>query len=110
MINDTISSLEEKIRNAELLKNNNKEELLKLISNLKEEIAKISGTHTEDAVSIADFTAISTKESIRKNKNSKLIDLSIEGMRTSVKKFEVSHPDLVETVNSICNYLSNLGI
>jgi len=34
----------------------------------------------------------------------------LQGLSTSAKGFESSHPKLVGIVNSICNTLSNIGI
>jgi hypothetical protein len=59
MIHDTIGKIEERIRQAEAIKGENKEELLRLLANLKSEVTEISGTHADQAQSIAGFTAVS---------------------------------------------------
>lgn len=112
MIKQTISRIEDKINNAPALKEESKAELLGLIGDLKEEISSLSKTSTERAESITGFVNISTHEAIRQDgdKNRRLLDLSIEGLASSVEDIEVTHPRLVQTVNSICNMLSNLGV
>jgi len=110
MINDTISQIEVKIKNSGSLNDSNKEELLKLVTNLKNEVIDLSKTHSEDAASIANFTNVSADEAIRQKQNYKLLNISLEGMRTSVEKFETTHPELVKRVNAVCNFLANLGI
>ncbi len=39
-----------------------------------------------------------------------LLNLSIEGLASSVQGFETSHPRLAEIINTFCTMLSNLGI
>jgi len=106
----TIDKIEEKLRETESLNEKNKSELLNLLSTLKVEIADLSKTHNEQAESITGFAKLSTHEATRQEKNPELLKLSIEGLGSSVRGFESSHPGLVNVVNSICSMLSNLGI
>jgi hypothetical protein len=110
MIQNTIAELEAKIQRAEAVKPENKEELLQLLSTLRSEIAAFSKTHGEDAESIAGFTTVSTNEAIRTRKNPELVNLSLQGLSSSVSEFEESHPGLVRIVNRICETLASLGI
>jgi len=110
MIQDTISKLEERLRNAGSVKDHNRTELLALLATLKSEVSGLSETDADKAQSIAGFTAVSTHEAIREQKNPELADLSLKGLASSVQGFEESHPKLVQVVNSICTTLSNLGI
>ena len=110
MIQDTISKIEERIRAAEAVGGENKAELLKLLAALKSEVSGLSQTHSEEAQSIAGFTAVSTHEATREEPNPELVNLSLKGLSSSVQGFEESHPRLVQVVNSICTTLSNLGI
>ncbi|HMV43218.1 MAG TPA: DUF4404 family protein [Leptospiraceae bacterium] len=109
MIQDTITKIEENIRDSKSLDVAKKEELLGLVVSLKKEVVELSATNKEDAETVANFTKASTHEVIKSNKNKDLIDLSIKGLSESVSKFEASHPDLVSVVNSICVSLSNSG-
>jgi Domain of unknown function (DUF4404) len=110
MIENTIAELEAKIQRAEAVKPGNKEELLQLLSTLRSEIEAFSKTHGEDAERIAGFATVSTNEAIRTRKNPELVNLSLQGLSSSVSEFEESHPDLVRIVNRICETLANLGI
>jgi len=53
---------------------------------------------------------LSAHEATRSEKNSELFNLSIEGLTSSVQGFEVSHPRLVELINTFCAMLARLGI
>ena len=110
MIQNTIEKIENKVKKIDSLKDESKTQLLNLLSTLKSEIAELSKSKGEQAESIIGFAEISTHEATRQDKNPQLLELSIDGLSTSVKGFEVSHPSLVGTVNSICVMLSNLGI
>ena len=110
MVEETITQIEARIKKAKSLDDERKKELLDLLSTLKTEVSKLSKTDAEDAQSIAVFTEVSIHEAIREEKNPQLLKLSLQGLSTSVERFENSHPKLVGIVNSICNTLSNIGI
>jgi hypothetical protein len=110
MIEDTIAKIEAQLEAAQAIKPERKQELLRLLETLKSEVATISNTHREQAASIARFTEVSTHEATRTTQDQQLLDLSLEGLRSSARSFEDSHPRLVEIVNSISRTLSNLGI
>lgn len=109
MIQDRLEKIEERLKQSKIT-DSEKAELLNLMASLKTEIAGLSKTHREQAESIAGFAEISAHEATRNEKSTALINLSIEGLNTSVREFEVSHPDLVEVINRFCTMLSNLGI
>jgi hypothetical protein len=110
MIEETIQKIEARIQGSEAIKDDRRRELLELLGTLKSEVADLSTTHGEQAQSIAGFTELSTHEATRTEQNPQLLDLSLQGLASSVKGFEGSHPRLVQIVNSISNTLSNLGI
>ena len=110
MIQDTIAKIEAQIQKGSSIKDENKAQLLGLLATLKSEIEKLAEAHGEQAESIAGFTRISTHEATRQNKDLQLMKLSAKGLSSSVKGFEMSHPKLVEIVNSISQLLSNMGI
>ena len=110
MIQDTIEKLEASVEQASALKNENKAELLQLLSTLKSEVGELAKTHADAAHSIAGFAAVSTHEATRAAPDPKLVEISLSGLSQSVAEFEGTHPRLVQIVNSICNALSNLGI
>ena len=110
MIDNTLGKIEDRIRGAEAIKEERREELLQLLGTLKSEVAELSKTHEEQAQSIASFTEVSTHEATRAEQNPELLKLSLEGLGSSVREFEQSHPRLVQIVNAISSTLSNLGI
>jgi hypothetical protein len=110
MIDNTIGKIEDRIRGAEAIKDERRQELLQLLGTLKSEVAELSKTHGEQAESIAGFTDLSTHEATRTEQNPELLKLSLQGLGTSVSEFEGSHPRLVQIVNAISSTLSNLGI
>jgi hypothetical protein len=110
MIDETLGKIEERIRNNESVEEGRKSELLKLLGTLKAEVDDLSKTHREHAESIAGFTQLSAHEATREQKDPRLLQLSIDGLSTSVAGLEKTHPKLVGIVNSFCVTLSNLGI
>ena len=110
MIQETLAQIKKKIEKSESVKDENKKELMDLLSVLQSEIEQLSETDQDHAESILGFTQTSTHESIRKNKDPNLQKTSLDSLQASVHGFESSHPKLVEIVNSISTALSNLGI
>lgn len=110
MIEETVGKIESRIKAAESISPERKQELVHLLGTLKAEVAELSKTHGEQAQSIAGFTEVSTHEATRAEQNPQLLKLSLEGLTGSVEGFEKSHPRLVQIVNTISNTLSNLGI
>jgi hypothetical protein len=110
MIKKTINAIEEKVRQLDSMEKDNRAELLTLLSTLKTEIEELAKTCREEAESILGFATVSTHETLRQEKNPHLVRVSLEGLSSSVKGFETSHPTLVGTVNRICVMLSNIGI
>ncbi|MEN6621242.1 MAG: DUF4404 family protein [Smithella sp.] len=110
MIQDRIDKIEKKIKESKEVKENEKDELLNLLTNLRTEINDLSKTHKEHADSIVRFTEISAHEATRKEKNPELLNLSIEGLTSSIEGFEVSHPTLVGIINRISTMFYNIGI
>jgi len=110
MIDNTIAQIEARLQSAKNLPEERREDLLALVATLKQEVARLSQTHVEQAESIAGFTSVSAHEATRGQQNPELLELSLRGLRSSVEGFERSHPKLVQLVNAISSTLSNLGI
>src|SRR4051812_3857857 len=110
MLEDTLSKLEARIQNAGNVRDENRQELLQLISQLKTEISRLPKTHQEQAESIASFADLSTHEAMRESRNPETLKHSTAGLESSVDEFEKSHPQLVAVVNRIATTLSNMGI
>ena len=110
MEQNTIEKIEKKISTNKSLNESDKTQLLNLLATLKPEMAKFSNDHAEHAESVTGFIERSTHEALRQQKNPTLLTLAIDGLSASVKGFEVSHPQLVENVNTIASALANIGI
>ncbi len=110
MLEETISKIESKLQTTGAIKEENRSELLELVSTLKKEVAALSKTHDEQAESIAGFANVSAHEATRQEKNPELLKVSLQGLSSSVEGFEKSHPELVAIVNRICTTLSNMGV
>ncbi|HIG29509.1 MAG TPA: DUF4404 family protein [Verrucomicrobiales bacterium] len=110
MIRTTIEKIESRIQNSGGINTEQKQDLLGLMGSLKSEILELSKTNAEQAHSVAGFTDVTTHEATREQVNHTLLKTSLDGLSYSVKEFEISHPQLVEVVNTICVRLSNMGI
>ena len=110
LIQETITQIEARMKEAESLNDEKKRDILNLLSTLKTEIFEFSKTHPEHTQSIRSFAKVSIHGAIREEKNPQLLKLSLLGLSTSVKGFESSHPKLVGIVNSIGLTLSKSGI
>jgi len=110
MIETTLSQLETRVKNAGNISEAQKSELLKLLSKLKSEVLDLSKTKAEHAESISGFIERSTHEATRKEKNPSLLKHALDGLKMSVKEFELTHPKLVEDVNYVSTVLANMGI
>jgi uncharacterized coiled-coil DUF342 family protein len=88
---DSLEQLEVRLQETYSLNPQQKDELLRLLADLKQEIADLSKTHEEHAHSIARFTDLSAHEATRRHKNQDLLRMAIEGLSTSVAECE-SHP------------------
>ncbi|MFH1037100.1 MAG: DUF4404 domain-containing protein [PVC group bacterium] len=110
MIDKTVKKIEETVAGAPSLSEEKREQLLALLGELKTEITRLSRTHRETALSIADKSHASARHATREDRDEQAVAASIDDLTAVVKKFEASHPGLVSVVNSFCNALADLGI
>jgi len=110
MINNTMDKIEGKIKNSIHITDENKDEYLKMIETLRQEISELSETEKDQAETITGFAGVTAHEATKNEQNPELIKISVDGLKTSIEGFEVSNPRLVSIVNSFCSLLSNLGI
>ena len=110
MIEDTLANIEAAIRKIEAADPGRKSELLRLLGELKQQMRLLDKTHAENAGSVAGFADAAAHEATRQTPEPDLLKLSLDGLARSVRGFESSHPQLVETVDEICRELSSLGI
>lgn len=110
MIDETLGKIESRIQGAGSIPPEKREELLQLVSTLKGEVAELSKTNADQAQSIAGFTDVSIHEATRSDPDPQLLQVSLEGLTSTVRGFEETHPRLVQIVNGISTTLANLGI
>lgn len=110
MTSKTLEQIKEKIKDSPNIPEKNKAEYVSLLAELSAEIEELKETDQEKVESIKAFTKISAHEATRKEIDANLMKISIDGLSESVKEFEISYPRLVSVVNSICDFLSKLGI
>ena len=110
MVDETIARIEERIRTNDALPAEKKQELLSLVNALKTEVQSLAQTHGDEVKSIAAFTETSVYEATRGQPDAELLRHSLDGMKLSVRRFEVSHPSLVGLINTIGQTLWKIGI
>lgn len=110
MLKHTLEKIESKIKQSPNIPDSKKNEYFELLNELNTEITELSKTEKETAESIKGFTKISAHEATRDTPDPRLIQISMEGLSSSVKELHASYPKLVNTVNSICTFLSKIGI
>lgn len=110
MIQDTLRKIETRLQEAPNLPPETRVALESLLNDLKEEVSVLSEDRQEAVESIAGFTDSSTREALRQTQDPDLLDVSLDGLKRSVRDFELSHPKLTDIVNGICHQLSDLGI
>jgi hypothetical protein len=110
MIQDRIDKIEATLRNSPNLAAETRDELLKLIADLKAEVTPLAGSHSEDVQSIAGFADASVHEATRSEQKPALFEAALKGLSRSVQGFEASHPRLVQVVDRLALTLSNMGI
>ncbi len=110
MLKHTLEKIESKIKQSPNIPEEKKKEYFELLNDLNSEISELNKTQKETAQSIKGFTKISAHEATRDQIDPLLVKISLEGLSSSVKELHASYPKLVNTVNSICSFLSKLGI
>jgi Domain of unknown function (DUF4404) len=109
MLDETIAQLQAELDGADVGPEK-KAELLRLLSSLRAEVGQLAQTDADQAKSIAAFAHLSAHEATRTRPRRELLELSLTGLRKSVREFEQTHPRLVEAVGSLATSLSNLGV
>src|SRR5262245_59431992 len=105
-----LNDVENRVMEHDDIPETTKAELLRLLTLLKSEIAKIEYTHAEHAESVVSLAERSMHEAIRQPKNPQHAASALHELAESVAELEVSHPQLVNVVNAISILLSNIGI
>jgi hypothetical protein len=110
MIDDTIAKIEQAILRAGEAHPSQREELIRLLEQLREEVRALPASEADRARSIAHFAQAAAHEAARRETSPRLLELSGEGLKESVAGFEGAHPELISVVNKISSLLSSIGI
>jgi hypothetical protein len=107
---EQLGHLEARIQETHELSLQQKEELLRLVSELKEAMATFPTppeAHAPSGTRVADTAAA---EGTRHDTRQHPMRLAMDDVSASVEAFEASHPELVTAVNQISTLLANMGI
>ena len=110
MLKHTLERIESKIKLSPNIPEDKKKEYFALLNELNDEINELSKAEKEKAQSIKGFTKITAHEATREQVDPHLMQISLEGLSSSVRELHASYPKLVNTVNAICAFLSKIGI
>ena len=110
MIEETVAKIEQAIQRAGKADPQHKQELIRLLGQLKAEVRALPAGQADKARSIAHFAEAAAHEATRQDKSAKLLELSRGALQESVVGFEASHPQLTAVVNDICGLLAGIGI
>lgn len=110
MLGDTIKRIEQEIGHNKTISDQKRNELMTLLDELKIEINELSKSHSDKARNIAKITEASVQVATSETPDQELLDNSLNGMKLSVRTFEVTHPKLVGLINTIGQTLNNIGI
>ena len=109
MINDTINKIEHILSESTRLPEHKKTTLLKLVNTLRTELGALEHTHKSDADLLVLLIKLVTFQKLHHPTHA-VESHTDSGIATALTSFESSHPELVQTVRTICVSLSNLGI
>ena len=112
MIEEILSRVEQRLRRADGLAGKNRDELLSLIQQLRQDLG-LAATELdlpEQLQSVLHFTQASAHEALQPDQDPELLQLALTGLARSVEGFEASHPRLVSIVGAIGQALGNMGI
>jgi hypothetical protein len=107
---DRLLQLEARIHESHDLNPQQKAELLQLLAELKEAMAEGSISHAAHTPGTTNVPDRSAPESTRQDTLQHPVRLAMDDLATSVEAFEASHPEFVNTVNTISMLLANMGI
>jgi hypothetical protein len=107
---DRLGHLEARIQETHELSPQQKEELLRLVSELKEAMAAFPTSPEAHAPGREPVPDTAEAETPRQDTPQHPLRSAMDDVSTSVEAFEASHPELVNTVNQISMLLANMGI
>jgi DNA-binding NarL/FixJ family response regulator len=110
MIPERIAQIEATLNNADNVPEATRRELLELLASLKAEVASLVATNREGAQQITGRAETAVQAAVRREEQPDEAAEAVEGLASSVRDFEASHPKLVQVVDRLALVLSNMGI
>lgn len=110
MLSETFKKIDRLVLESEHLSDSEKNELIELVNQLKDELDTVSDVYNDHVQSIANFAHSSAHETLSTTSDNELKELSFKGLNQSIRKFEVSHPNLTTVISLISRTLSRLGV
>jgi hypothetical protein len=110
MLQDTIARLEAKLNQSADVNPQTREELLRLLRTLQDEVAAMARDDAARADRIAEYANASASEVAHGSPSPERLQGSLGELSRSVEGFETTYPRLVEVVNRLASTLANLGI
>jgi len=110
MIQDRIAKIEATLSSSPNIPAETRQELLALLAELKAEVGPFAVTHGEQAQSITQLTGTAVEKATSGVQGPEETAEALEGLTSSVRDFEASHPRLVQIVDRLALTLSNMGI
>ncbi len=110
MIQDRIAKIEATLSNSPNIPAETRQELLGLLAELKAEVTPLAVTHEAEAHSITQLTDDAVRQAAHGEQPTEETTQALEGLASSVRDFEASHPRLVQIVDRLALTLSNMGI
>ena len=110
MANDTLSRIEDILKDAQALTPEKKAELLGLLAKLRQEMEGLDPAHAREAENFASQARALTLQALSPDHDRETLRHALSGLAGSLQRFEQSHPQLVQITNRICTALSNFGI
>jgi Domain of unknown function (DUF4404) len=107
---DSLIQLEARIHQTHDLNPQQKEEFLRLISELKAATADFSTTHDQPTQRRTHVNDSSPQVATGQDTSQHPLRTAMEDLATSVEAFEASHPEVVNAVNRLSTLLANMGI
>lgn len=110
MIDPILDRIEAHLRESSTLDSAQREALLRLVDELRKELAILAQDNPEHARSVAGLAETSAYESTRQEPSPRVHRLSLDALEAAVDGLEQEYPSLVRCINEICLLLSNMGI
>jgi hypothetical protein len=107
---EQLRHLEARIHETSELNPQQKEELLRLISEVKEAMAAFPNPRERHAPGREPMPDTAAAETTRPDTPQHPVRGAMDDVSASVEAFEAAHPELVNTVNQISTLLANMGI